>query len=176
MITRIREVRRARDMTLDDVARACVPPTTPQTIGRLETGIRTVSDNIANVNTPGASRQQAILTEASPITGTIGFPALTMPGTVGDGVLLGSILRVHQDSYDALFRNASSLFGGRRRFIAPLPAPSRTWITDNCPNTPARISAYTSGTHEVDQSLPLADVHCVVAVRAECLRWRWRWR
>jgi transcriptional regulator with XRE-family HTH domain len=43
MITRIREVRRARGMTLDEVARACVPPTTPQTIGRLETGTRTVS-------------------------------------------------------------------------------------------------------------------------------------
>jgi len=43
MITRIREVRRARGMTLDDVARKCDPPTTPQTIGRLETGIRTVS-------------------------------------------------------------------------------------------------------------------------------------
>ena len=43
MITRIREVRRARKMTLDDVARACEPPTTPQTIGRLETGTRTVS-------------------------------------------------------------------------------------------------------------------------------------
>jgi DNA-binding XRE family transcriptional regulator len=43
MITRIREVRRARGMTLDDVAQACAPPTTPQTIGRLETGTRTVS-------------------------------------------------------------------------------------------------------------------------------------
>jgi transcriptional regulator with XRE-family HTH domain len=43
MITRIREVRRARGMTLDDVARQCEPPTTPQTIGRLETGTRTVS-------------------------------------------------------------------------------------------------------------------------------------
>ena len=43
MITRIRDVRRARGMTLDDVARACDPPTTPQTIGRLETGTRTVS-------------------------------------------------------------------------------------------------------------------------------------
>ncbi|MEO6224900.1 MAG: helix-turn-helix transcriptional regulator [Sphingomicrobium sp.] len=43
MITRIREVRRARGMTLDDVARRCHPPTTPQTIGRLETGMRTVS-------------------------------------------------------------------------------------------------------------------------------------
>src|SRR6476661_855507 len=43
MITRIREVRRARGMTLDDVGRKCDPPTTAQTIGRLETGTRTVS-------------------------------------------------------------------------------------------------------------------------------------
>lgn len=43
MITRIREVRRARGMTLEEVARACDPPTTPQTVGRLETGTRTVS-------------------------------------------------------------------------------------------------------------------------------------
>ncbi|HVF36601.1 MAG TPA: helix-turn-helix domain-containing protein [Sphingomicrobium sp.] len=43
MITRIREVRRARGMTLDEVAKACNPPTTPQTVGRLETGTRTVS-------------------------------------------------------------------------------------------------------------------------------------
>lgn len=43
MITAIREVRRAKRMTLDEVARACDPPTTAQTIGRLETGTRTVS-------------------------------------------------------------------------------------------------------------------------------------
>lgn len=43
MITRIREVRRARGMTLDDVAQKCEPLTTAQTIGRLETGTRTVS-------------------------------------------------------------------------------------------------------------------------------------
>jgi hypothetical protein len=43
MITRLREVRRARRMTLQDVADRCRPPTTPQTIGRLETGTRTVS-------------------------------------------------------------------------------------------------------------------------------------
>src|SRR3954462_8229245 len=43
MITRLREVRRARRMTLQDVADGCEPPTTPQTIGRLETGTRTVS-------------------------------------------------------------------------------------------------------------------------------------
>jgi transcriptional regulator with XRE-family HTH domain len=43
MITRIREVRRARNMTLQDVASRCRPATTPQTIGRLEMGARTVS-------------------------------------------------------------------------------------------------------------------------------------
>jgi hypothetical protein len=43
MITRIREVRKAKGLTLDEVARACLPPTTAQTVGRLETGTRTVS-------------------------------------------------------------------------------------------------------------------------------------
>jgi transcriptional regulator with XRE-family HTH domain len=43
MITCIREVRRAKGMTLQDVADRCTPPTTPQTVGRLETGTRTVS-------------------------------------------------------------------------------------------------------------------------------------
>ncbi len=43
MITRIRDVRRAKKMTLEEVAAACSPQTTPQTIGRLETGTRTVS-------------------------------------------------------------------------------------------------------------------------------------
>ncbi len=43
MITRIREVRKAKGLTLDDIAKRCVPSTTAQTIGRLETGTRTVS-------------------------------------------------------------------------------------------------------------------------------------
>ncbi|WP_213981627.1 helix-turn-helix transcriptional regulator [Sphingomonas sp. dw_22] len=43
MITAIREVRRAKGLTLEEVALRCVPPTTAQTIGRLETGTRTVS-------------------------------------------------------------------------------------------------------------------------------------
>lgn len=43
MINSIRSVRRAKRLTLDDVAARCVPPTTAQTIGRLETGTRTLS-------------------------------------------------------------------------------------------------------------------------------------
>jgi len=43
MLTRIREVRKAKRLTLHQVAARCEPPTTAQTIGRLETGMRTVS-------------------------------------------------------------------------------------------------------------------------------------
>jgi transcriptional regulator with XRE-family HTH domain len=43
MINNIRTVRRAKGLTLEDVALRCVPPTTAQTIGRLETGTRTLS-------------------------------------------------------------------------------------------------------------------------------------
>ncbi|MBK8375735.1 helix-turn-helix domain-containing protein [Sphingorhabdus sp.] len=43
MLSRIREVRKTKRLTLLDVAERCVPPTTAQTIGRLETGTRTVS-------------------------------------------------------------------------------------------------------------------------------------
>jgi len=43
MINSIRTVRRARGLTLEEVAQRCEPPTTAQTIGRLETGTRTLS-------------------------------------------------------------------------------------------------------------------------------------
>jgi transcriptional regulator with XRE-family HTH domain len=43
LINRIRDIRRQKGMTLADLAEACDPPTTPQTIGRLETGMRNLS-------------------------------------------------------------------------------------------------------------------------------------
>lgn len=43
MINRIRDIRRAKGWTLADLAAACDPVTTPQTIGRLETGTRNLS-------------------------------------------------------------------------------------------------------------------------------------
>jgi transcriptional regulator with XRE-family HTH domain len=43
MINRIRDIRRQKAMTLADVAARCKPPTTAQTIGRLETGVRNLS-------------------------------------------------------------------------------------------------------------------------------------
>ena len=43
MINRIRDIRKQKNMTLAEVAAACLPPTTAQTIGRLETGMRNLS-------------------------------------------------------------------------------------------------------------------------------------
>src|SRR3546814_2113707 len=43
MINRIRDLRKSKGMTLADLAAACDPPTTAQTIGRLETGMRSLS-------------------------------------------------------------------------------------------------------------------------------------
>ena len=43
MINRIRDIRKAKGWTLADLAEACDPPTTAQTIGRLETGMRNLS-------------------------------------------------------------------------------------------------------------------------------------
>ena len=77
MITRIREVRRARGMTLDDVARACNPPTTPQTIGRLETGTRTVS--IGWLNRIAA----ALGVEAQDLVGGAGSAELKVAAVLG---------------------------------------------------------------------------------------------
>lgn len=42
-MNRIRDIRKAKGFTLADLAAACDPPTTAQTIGRLETGMRSLS-------------------------------------------------------------------------------------------------------------------------------------
>jgi flagellar hook-associated protein 1 FlgK len=66
------------------------------------------AQNIANVQTPGASRQIVNIGQLPPIDGFPGYPTNLTPGTQGTGILVSSIERVHQDSYDALFRGASS--------------------------------------------------------------------
>ncbi|MEL1249936.1 helix-turn-helix domain-containing protein [Aurantiacibacter gilvus] len=53
MINRIRDIRKQKGMTLAEVALACNPSTTAQTIGRLETGTRNLS--LAWMNRIGAA-------------------------------------------------------------------------------------------------------------------------
>jgi flagellar hook-associated protein 1 len=65
------------------------------------------ADDIANVNTPGASQQQVVLQEAPPIVGSPGY-ATGILGTSGDGVVVAQVQRIHSNSYDSLFRGASA--------------------------------------------------------------------
>jgi flagellar hook-associated protein 1 FlgK len=69
--------------------------------------LNATSDNIANVNTPGASRQIVDLSQAPAIVGSP-FYAAHGPGTSGDGVTVSDLQRIHADSYDSLFRGASA--------------------------------------------------------------------
>ncbi|MHB8146870.1 MAG: flagellar hook-associated protein FlgK [Vulcanimicrobiaceae bacterium] len=65
------------------------------------------ANDIANINTPGASRQQVVFTQAPPIAGSPGYPT-NAGGTSGDGVLVQQVQRVYSESYTALYRGASS--------------------------------------------------------------------
>ena len=100
MITRIRQVRHARGMTLEDVARRCEPPTTAQTIGRLETGTRTVSVGWLNriSKALGVEARDLVDERASPDLEVAAIvrhghaaaphkPAIVVPPQVGDDQL-----------------------------------------------------------------------------------------
>jgi len=65
------------------------------------------SDNISNVNTPGASRQIVDITQMAPVAGSP-FADAHFAGTFGNGSIVADVQRVHDDSYDALFRGASA--------------------------------------------------------------------
>lgn len=129
MINRIRNVRKARRMTLDDVARQCDPPTTAQTIGRLETGTRTLSldwlnriaaalevDSSALVSTAAASELAVVALldaegtraptrteQAVPPTPNAQMVALRVTGSLGEyrsGDMLW-LRRIEEDGYAA---------------------------------------------------------------------------
>ena len=65
------------------------------------------SDNIANANTPGANRQVVNINEAPAVSGSP-FASAHIPGTLGNGSIVSSVQRIHDQSYDTLFRGASS--------------------------------------------------------------------
>jgi flagellar hook-associated protein 1 FlgK len=73
-----------------------------------QTAENTVANNIANVSTPGASRQVTVLNQAAPIAGSPAYPTNASPGTSGDGVTVTEIQRIHDDSLDGLYRGASA--------------------------------------------------------------------
>lgn len=69
-----------------------------------QSALQTVSQNIANAETPGYSRQEAVLVANTP---------LRMPyGNVGTGVHIETVIRKRDILLDDSFRSASTLAGG----------------------------------------------------------------
>ena len=74
MINRIRDVRQQKRMTLADVAARCSPPTTAQTIGRLETGMRNLSLDWMNKIAAALGVEPELLVAASATTSPSSSP------------------------------------------------------------------------------------------------------
>jgi len=87
MINRIRDIRREKGMTLAEVGAACTPPTTAQTIGRLETGMRNLSLGWMNKIAAALQVEPEMLVKGDTHTtpqivarlGEVGAEALTTP-------------------------------------------------------------------------------------------------
>ena len=131
MINRIRDIRKSKGMTLADLAEACDPPTTAQTIGRLETGMRNLSikwmDRIAaalqvDPQTLVRSEDSAapMIVASLKAAGPDALPApreAVMPADLGGGGAL-TVLAVEESAGE--FRPGDMLY---LRQIAPEVAP-----------------------------------------------------
>ena len=109
---RIREIRKKRGMTLQQVADLCKPePTTAQTIGRLETGARTLSvgwiDRIAD----------ALGVDAAELLATPGSGDVVIKGSVnkkGHVINLEGVLSMRQN-YEAMALKIESNMAGYQK-------------------------------------------------------------
>ena len=69
-----------------------------------QTALQTISQNVANAETPGYSRQEAVLAANTPVR---------LPyGSVGTGVSVQTIIRKRDVLLDESFRSANTLAGG----------------------------------------------------------------
>lgn len=94
MRTRIRDVRRTKGLTLSELAARITPPTTAQTIGRLETGVRKVTlewlQKIADALDCGVNELMVLGGDARvPILGTLAGDGVLTPAS-GESLLLAS--------------------------------------------------------------------------------------
>lgn len=118
MLTRIREVRKGKGLTLADVADRCRPATTPQTIGRLETGTRTVSVGWLNRIAAALGVEAAELVThperpdvpVAALLGADGARAPTMPQTLLPPRPSGAMIAVQVVSGIGDYRTSDSIW------------------------------------------------------------------
>ncbi len=71
--------------------------------------MQVIEHNVANANTPGYSRQEAILKPGSPYPAT-SFIRAGLPGQIGTGVLVDRVQRFHNEFVDERLRDENALF------------------------------------------------------------------
>lgn len=122
MISRIRDVRKAKGLTLDDVAKRCKPPTTAQTIGRLETGTRTLSlDWLNRIADALGVDSAALLTlpdqDALPVAAILdhkGAHTLERTETVSQGAIEPDMVAMRVKSSIGDYRSGDDVWLSRR--------------------------------------------------------------
>ncbi|BAV65868.1 helix-turn-helix domain-containing protein [Sphingobium cloacae] len=118
MITRIRAVRKAKGLTLEQVGALCDPPTTAQTIGRLETGTRTVSvkwlNRIAKALDVSSAELVALPGQsAAPVAallGPEGARAPTRPMTLPLPLAIEGLIGVHVSASIGDYRSGDAIW------------------------------------------------------------------
>ena len=94
-------------------------------------GLEVTAHNIANVNTPGYSRQRAELSTSGPIM----YPGINRPGgtplQLGTGVKITSIKRMRDTFLDHVYRHSTTDYG---QFGAKAAGFSRIEIALNEPS------------------------------------------
>jgi len=98
LINRIRDVRKQKGMTLAEVAAACDPRTTAQTIGRLETGMRNLSLGWMNKIAAALGVEPEMLLKGSEAAGTQVVARLTDGGAEALAAPRDAILPIQLDS------------------------------------------------------------------------------
>lgn len=111
MINRIRDIRRQKGMTLADVAARCDPPTTAQTIGRLETGMRNLSLGWMNRIAAALDVEPELLVKADTGAATQVVARLTATGAEAMAAPMDAVLPTElagASAYTALLVEASA--------------------------------------------------------------------
>lgn len=144
MINRIRDIRAQKGMTLTQVAVACDPPTTAQTIGRLETGMRNLSlvwmnriaaalevepEVLLRSEATSEPSVTAVLTASGIDAPTKFFDALLPTALSGEGALRVLAIEASVGEYragDQLWlrekRPEQALYAVNQDVLAPLPS------------------------------------------------------
>ncbi len=125
-----------------------------------QTSIQTTSHNIANVNTKGYARQEAILEEATPIPTDIGF--------MGDGVRVRGIIR-YADKYleNVIAEKNSSL--GQQETVEKYLTRIEAVYNDNNSKLSSRISEFFNGWHDLSVDPTSVPVRTNIAMKGENL-------